>query len=117
MSPPYKVQWTAGADEDLKNIVLFIAEESPQSARAIFAKIKEQTSNLSHFPERGRTVPELHDQGIFLYRELIISPWRIVYRIADNKVYIMLVMDSRQNPEDILLKRFTRGARLNPDGR
>ncbi len=105
MSPPFKVHWATVADEDLKNIVLYIAEDSPPNARSIFEKIKEQTSNLAHFPERGRTVPELQDQGIFLYRELIVTPWRIIYRVSDKKVYILSVIDSRQNVEDILLKR------------
>lgn len=105
MSNPFKVYWAAVAEEDLKNIILYIAEDSPQNARLIFAKIKEQASSLTHFPERGRTVPELQKQGIFLYRELILTPWRIIYRISGKKVYILSVIDSRQNVEDILLKR------------
>jgi hypothetical protein len=32
------------------------------------------------FPERGRIVPELQAQGISQYGELIIPPWRLVYR-------------------------------------
>ena len=105
MNTPFKVRWAAVANEDLKNIILYIAEDSPQNARLIFEKIKEQTSGLTNFPERGRIVPELQDQGIFLYRELILTPWRIIYRISDKKVYILSVIDSRQNVEDILLKR------------
>ena len=108
MSTPYKVFWTIVAEEDLKNIILYIAEDSPQNARLIFEKIKEQASSLTHFPERGRTVPELQDQGVFLYRELILTPWRIIYRISDKKVYILSVIDSRQNVEDILLRRLTK---------
>jgi toxin ParE1/3/4 len=41
------------------------------------------------------------------YRELIIVPWRIIYRVAENKIYVLSVLDSRQNVEDILLKRLT----------
>jgi plasmid stabilization system protein ParE len=105
MSIPFKVQWAAVAEEDLKSIILYIAEDSPTNARTIFEKINEMASSLTHFPERGRTVPELHQQGIFLYRELIVAPWRILYRISDRKVFILSVFDSRQNVEDILLKR------------
>ncbi len=105
MSPPFKVRWATVAEEDLKNIILYIAEDSLQNARLIFEKIKEQASSLSHFPERGRTIPELQAQGIFLYRELILTPWRIIYRVSDKKVYILSVIDSRRNVEDILLKR------------
>ncbi|MBA3013461.1 MAG: type II toxin-antitoxin system RelE/ParE family toxin [Proteobacteria bacterium] len=108
MSTSFKVHWASIAEDDFKNIILYIEEDSPSNARNIFEKIKETALILTHFPESGRIVPELQDQGIFLYRELILAPWRIVYRISDNKVYVLLVIDSRQNVEDILLKRLIR---------
>lgn len=108
MTKSFKVHWAGIAEEDLRNIVLYIAEDSPTNARAVFEKIKEKASSLTLFPERGRTVPELQDQGISLYRELIPSPWRIIYRIEGKKVYILSALDSRQNVEDILLKRLTK---------
>ncbi len=105
MNTTYKVLWANIAEDDLKNIILYIAEDSPANARTIFEKIKEKASSLTQFPERGRTGPELQDQGIFLYRELVVAPWRIIYRISDKKVYVLSVLDSRRNVEDILLKR------------
>ncbi len=101
----YKVHWAVVAEDDLKDIIFYIAENSPANARTIFEKIKEKASSLTQFPERGRTLPELQGQGIFLYREIIVAPWRMIYRISDKKVYILSVLDSRQNVEDILLKR------------
>jgi hypothetical protein len=50
-------------------------------------------------------VPELQDQGIFIYRELIITSWRIIFRISEMKVYVLSVLDAWQNVEDILLNR------------
>jgi toxin ParE1/3/4 len=105
MNTTYKVLWANIAEDDLKNIILHIAEDSPTNASTIFDKIKEKASSLTQFPERGRTVPELQDQGIFLYREFVVAPWRIIYRISDKKVYVLSVLDSRRNVEDILLKR------------
>lgn len=105
MSTLYKVQWAGIAAEDLKGVILYIAEDSPADARIVFEKIKEKVLSLIQFPERGRVVPELQEQGVFLYREVIVSPWRIIYRISDTKVYVLSVLDSRQNVEDILLKR------------
>jgi len=107
MNLQYKVSWASIAESDLNNIILFIADESPTNARKIFNKIKEKASSLTQIPERGRIVPELQDQGINLYREIIVSPWRIVYRISGKKVYVLTVFDSRQNAEDILLKKLT----------
>jgi plasmid stabilization system protein ParE len=105
MNAIYKVIWASVAEDDLKNIIMYIAEDSLANARIIFEKIKEKASSLRQFPERGRIVPELQDQGIFLYRELIVVPWRLIYRTSDKKFYILSVLDSRQNAEDILLKR------------
>ena len=105
MNAIYKVIWSSIAEDDLKNIILYIAEDSLANARIIFEKIKEKASSLKQFPERGRIVPELQDQGIFLYRELIVAPWKIIYRISEKKVYVFSVLDSRQNAEDLLLKR------------
>ena len=107
MSLQYKVSWASIAESDLNNIIIYIAEESPTNALNILNKIKEKASSLKHFPERGRVVPELQDQGINLYREIVISPWRIVYRISGKKVYVLTVFDSRQNAEDVLLKKLT----------
>lgn len=107
MSSPYKVSWASGAESDLNTIILYIAEESPANAGKILNKLKIAASSLAQFPERGRIVPELQDQGINLYREIIVSPWRMVYRISGRMVYVLTVFDSRQNAEDILLKKLT----------
>jgi plasmid stabilization system protein ParE len=77
------------------------------NAQNVFKIIKKKASSLYLFPDRGRIVPELKDQGITQYRKLIVPPWRIIYIISENKVYVFSVLDSRQNIEDILLKRLT----------
>jgi toxin ParE1/3/4 len=79
--------------------------DSPHNALKILKRIKQKAANLYTLPERGRIVPELQDQGILQYRELIIPPWRLIYRIAEQKVYVLSVIDSRRNVEDILLNR------------
>jgi len=72
----------------------------------ILQNIKQKVSALYTMPDRGRIVPELKAQGIHTYRELIIAPWRIIYRISDTTVFVLSVIDSRRNVEDILLDRF-----------
>lgn len=105
MSQKYNVIWADIAADDLKNIVEYIADDSLSNAQKAFDKITEKASGLYLIPERGRLVPELKEQGILQYRELIYYPWRIIYRISENKVYVLSVLDSRRNIEDILLKR------------
>ena len=105
MNKTSEVIWSNVAENDFKNIIEYIAADSSSNALRIFKKIKQTASNLYIFPERGRVVPELRDQGILQYRELIISPWRVIYRISEKIVYVLSVLDSRQNIEDILLER------------
>ncbi len=107
MKKRYEVIWSDIAENDFTNIVEYIAADSPPNALRILRKIKEKSSNLCHSPKRGRIVPELQDHGILQYRELIIPPWRIIYRVSEKNVYVLSVFDSRQNIEDILLKRLT----------
>ncbi|OEU83995.1 MAG: plasmid stabilization protein [Desulfobacterales bacterium S5133MH4] len=105
MSQKYEVIWADIAEDDLRNIVEYIADGSLSNAQKVFDGITEKASGLYILPERGRLVLELKDQGILQYRELIHSPWRIIYRISENKVYVLSVIDSRRNIEDVLLKR------------
>ena len=107
MNQKYDVVWSNIAENDLKNIVEYIADDSPPNALKILKRIAQKASSLYTFPERGRIVPELRDQGILQYRELVISPWRILYRISEKSVLVLSVLDSRRNIEDILLKRLT----------
>ncbi len=105
MSQKYDIIWAGVAENDLKEIIEYIATDSPPNALITLKKIKQKASSLYTLPERGRIVPELKDQGILLYRELIVPPWRIIYRISEMKVYVLSVLDARQNVEDILLGR------------
>jgi plasmid stabilization system protein ParE len=107
MTKKYHVVWSNIAENDLKNIIEYIADDSPPNVLKIFKSIKQKASSLYTLPERGRIVPELRDQGILQYRELVISPWRILYRISEKSVFVLSVLDSRRNIEDILLKRLT----------
>ena len=105
MSGVYKVYWASVAEDDLKEIIEYIAQDSRTTARNILEKIRAKASALNQLPERGRIVPELKEHGILFYRELIVSPWRIIYRASDNKEFVLSVLDSRRNIVDILLNR------------
>jgi len=104
----FRVAWTRTAEADLEGIVDFIADDSVDAALAVFARIRERAATLNNFPDKGRVVPELHQHGIVQYRELILSPWRIIYRVDGSTVYVTAVFDSRRNLEDLLLERLSR---------
>ena len=103
MNSVLEMVWAGPARLDLVEIAEFIAEENPATARKIVKRIQERISRLCTHPERGRVVPELSKQGIVKFRELVNSPWRILYSIVGNVVFVVLVIDGRRNLEDILL--------------
>ena len=105
MSQIYEIVWARVAENDLKEIIEYIAIDSPTTAHDILEKTRNKASYLYTMPERCRIVTELKDQGVMQYRELILSPWRIMFRVTGMKVYVLSVLDSRRNIEDILLKR------------
>jgi len=113
MSKIYKVRWTSNAKEDLLSIVAHIKEDSPSIAREIYQKIKKKANSSNFSPLRGRVVPELQKESITMYRELISSPWRIMYKVDNDTVYIMAIFDSRQNVEELLLQKLLRSSNAN----
>jgi plasmid stabilization system protein ParE len=105
MKQTYEVVWSETAERDFIAIVQYIADDSPARAYDIFKEIRQKASSLRTFPHRGRIVPELQQQGITQYHELVVPPWRVMYRISDKSVYMLAVLDSRRSVEDILLQR------------
>jgi len=105
MKRKFEIVWAETAENDLCGIIEYIARDNPSQGEKILHKIKRAASGLYHSPNRGRIIPELQEQGVLQYRELIISPWRIMYRISGKSVFVVSVLDSRRNVEDILLGR------------
>ena len=101
----FEVIWTKNAQYDLEEIIEYIKTDSLKAAKAIFFEIKEQCNNLSIFPTSRRVVLELQYIGILHYRELIYKRWRIVYKVESEKIYILIVIDSSMDIEDILFRR------------
>ncbi len=101
----FEVIWTKSAQFDLESIIEYIKTDSLTTAKKIFFEIKKECDELYCSPQRKRIVPELQQIGILKYREIIHKRWRIIYKIDNKKVYILLVVDSSRNLEDVLFQR------------
>ena len=108
MAGSFSVFWAKAAATDLSSIIEHIGSEQPLTAKKQLSRIKKSASRLGQFPERGRIVPEFKIHGITAYRELVIEPWRLIYKISDKTVYVNALIDGRRNIEDLLLQRLTR---------
>jgi toxin ParE1/3/4 len=108
MSERFRVRWTRAAQNDLGSIVDYVAVENVGAAHDILFALKNVAAKLERFPERGRHVPELRALDIFTYRELVIRPWRIIYRREEHTVFVLAVLDSRRDLEGLLIERLVR---------
>ncbi|MFN7974121.1 MAG: type II toxin-antitoxin system RelE/ParE family toxin [Acidobacteriota bacterium] len=97
--------WSEAADLDLQAISARIAQADLDLALLTTDRIDEAVSRLSSFPMRGRVVPELLDHGITVHREIVLAPWRIVYRVLPTRILVLGLVDGRRNVEDLLLQR------------
>jgi addiction module RelE/StbE family toxin len=92
-----KVRWSPQAVRDLEAIRDYIAKDSPRYAALVIERIIGAVERLSSFPESGRIVPERNDPAI---REVIVKPYRVVYRVRPELVEIATVFRaSRLLPE------------------
>ncbi len=48
--------------------------------------------------------------GVTTFREVILHPWRIAYRIEERRILILAVIDGRRRVGDLLLERLIRGS-------
>ncbi len=53
------VSWTSSANQDLVEIVDYLAEESLEGAEAFVNRVDQEFTHLLEFPQIGRVVPEL----------------------------------------------------------
>ena len=105
MVKKYFIKWTSPAREDINEIVDYISKTNLSNAVKVLDKIEENVRKLDTFPESYRIVPELEKYGYYLYREITVDYWKIIYKVENNFVYIMLVIDERRNLEDLILKK------------
>ena len=102
----FAVLLTNDAARDLGEIYDYIAlHDSPAKADYVLDRIEEVFSSLSEFPERGVYPKELLAIGIREFREIFFKPYRIIYRVIDNIVYVLLIVDGRRDMQSLLERR------------
>ncbi len=109
MPDRYKVEWAPVAERDLLEILEYIARrDTADKAAALYQKIMEKVENLFALPNRCRIPPELSKLGLREYRELVISPYSVFFRITGRTVGILAVLDRRRDLQEIVIQRALR---------
>ncbi|MDQ7987634.1 type II toxin-antitoxin system RelE/ParE family toxin [Pseudomonas sp. G34] len=84
-----EIVWTTPALEQLDDLAQYIALDKPDAARALVTKVVEAVGRLTEFPLSGRAPDELPNS---VYREIVVPPCRVFYRVSDATVFIIHIM-------------------------
>ncbi len=94
-----KVVWTEEAQAHLKSIHRYIATDAPFYAKRVVDKLTRRSEQLIAHPYLGRIVPKYDDPQL---RELIVFPYRLVYRLKSDRIDVIAVFHGAQQLPDSL---------------
>ena len=88
-----RVHWTNTALDHLLAIREYVAQNSKVYADRLIDRLTRRSEQIGLFPGSGRMVPEYKREDI---REVIESPYRIMYRVKTDQIDVLAVMHSAQ---------------------
>ncbi|MBC8095624.1 MAG: type II toxin-antitoxin system RelE/ParE family toxin [Akkermansiaceae bacterium] len=96
-----EVIWTVPALDRLNVIADYIARDNADAANRLVSGVFGRVDLLERFPAMGRSVPEMRGSE---YREIVVRPCRVIYRIEGGTVRIITVIRGEQNltAEDVI---------------
>ncbi|HYC95300.1 MAG TPA: type II toxin-antitoxin system RelE/ParE family toxin [Sphingomicrobium sp.] len=102
----YEVVILDSARRDLGLIIDYLtAHDSDDAAERLIAAFAEKVASLKKFPLRGGRPAELERVGATDVRQLLIRPYRLIYRVVEKRVFIMFLADGRRDMQALLERR------------
>lgn len=102
----FSVLSTDDASRDLEDICDYIdLHDGRGKADHVLDRIEKAFVGLSENPERGAYPQELVAFGLRDFREIFFKPYRIIYRIIEDKVHVLLIADGRRDMQKLLQRR------------
>jgi toxin ParE1/3/4 len=105
-----EVLLTEDAERDLERLYSYIQKfDSVISAAHVLDRVLQVAETLAAHPERGSIPAELRAIGIQEYRQVFFKPYRVIYRVHDDRVVIFLIADGRRDMQSLLSQRLLGG--------
>jgi plasmid stabilization system protein ParE len=92
-----RVRFTPSARAQFLNAVSRIRDENRSAAVRFRKRVEKAVGKVRQFPHSGRVVPEFPDLP---YRETIVPPYRLFYRVVGKTIWIVAVWHGAQLPQD-----------------
>jgi toxin ParE1/3/4 len=89
--PEYNVRLLRVAEDDLNEIVMYIASDRPVAAEAVANKMEKNLALLSKHPMLGR-IPKEEELSHLGYRYLAVENYLIFYKIEERTVYVHRIL-------------------------
>ncbi len=97
----YQVRLLTVAEEDLTEIITYIALENPTATNTIADKIEKNLLLLSENPHLGR-IPRDEEIKNLGYRYLIVQNYIVLYTIEENTIWIHRILHSSRDYKTFL---------------
>ena len=95
-----RIRFTPAARRQFLDAIEFIRRDKPGAARKFRARVESTLRRLEDYPDSGRNIPEFPELP---HRELIVAPYRFLYRTEKRTVWIVAVWHGAQlsdKPDD-----------------
>lgn len=90
-----EVRLTPAARKQLLDALDYLRRDRPAAAHRLLDRVEATLSRLSDFPQSGRPIHEFPDLP---YREVVLAPYRLFYRVVGETVWVVAVWHDRQLP-------------------
>ena len=97
----YQIRLLRIAEDDLSEIISFIAADNPTAAESIADKIEKNINLLSENPKLGR-IPRDEDIRSFGYRYLVVQNYIIFYTVEGKTILIHRILHGARNYRTLL---------------
>ena len=95
-----EIVWTEPALNELNEVAEYIAVSNLAAAKKLVQTLFSKIERLEKHPESGKVPIEI---ATLNYREIVVKPCRVFYKIDGNKVFILHVMRQEQDLRRFLL--------------
>lgn len=100
MTRRHSVSFAESAVRDLEDVrEWYTSQQVPEVGERLVREVFERVEQLAEFPDSGRIVPEFDTPWL---RELVHPPFRIVYRLDDDRVRVVRVWRSERLMDESL---------------